>query len=62
VDGLEIPLPGKQLSGVSSPELVGLGDGFIVECLVLVEACIYALVIPAGRCSRLTLRTDLLAK
>lgn len=34
-DGLEVASPGQQLASCSAPELVGLGDGFLVELLVL---------------------------
>lgn len=34
-DGLEVAGPGQQLASCSAPELVGLGDGFLVELLVL---------------------------
>lgn len=34
-DGLEVAGPGQQLASCSAPKLVGLGDGFLVELLVL---------------------------
>lgn len=37
-DGLEVAGPGQQLASCSAPELVGLGDGFLVELLVLLQA------------------------
>lgn len=36
-DGFEVAGPGQQLAGLTGPELLGLGDGLLVECLVLVE-------------------------
>lgn len=39
VDGLEVAGPGEELAGVAAPELLGLGDGFLVEGLVLLKAC-----------------------
>lgn len=39
VDGLEVSRPGEQLAGALAPEGVGLCDGFLVELLVLLEAC-----------------------
>lgn len=36
--GLEVAVPGEQLACVTGPELLGLGDGFLIEGLVLLEA------------------------
>jgi hypothetical protein len=38
-DGLKVAGPGQQLAGGAAPELVGLGDGLLVELLVLLEVC-----------------------
>lgn len=40
VDGLEIALPGEEFASLSTPVLVWFGDGFFVEGLVFVEACL----------------------
>lgn len=37
VDGLEVARPGQELAGLLAPELVGLGDGLLVQGLVLLE-------------------------
>jgi hypothetical protein len=39
VDGLEVAGPGEEIPGLPGPELFGLGDGFFVESLVLLDAC-----------------------
>jgi hypothetical protein len=38
VDGLEVPGPGQELSRALCPELVWLGDGFLVELVVFIKA------------------------
>lgn len=38
-DGLKVAVPGQQLAGGAAPELVGLGDGLLVELLVILEVC-----------------------
>ena len=40
VHSLEILGPAQQLAGLPPPELIRLGDGLLVELLVLLEACI----------------------
>lgn len=38
VDGLEVALPGEQLAGEATPELVGVLDRLLVQLLVVLEA------------------------
>jgi hypothetical protein len=38
VNSLEVAIPREQLAGVPRPEFLGLGDGFLVEGLVLLKA------------------------
>lgn len=47
MDSLKVSLPGKKLSCMSSPELVGFGDGFLVKGLVFLKSYFMSILAPA---------------
>ena len=54
VDGLEISLPGEEFASLLGPEFLRLGDRFVVELFVFVQACIVSLASRSEREEALT--------
>lgn len=48
-DGLKVAGPGKQLASCAAPKLVGLGDGLLVELLVLLKAYRFSSIVSNHR-------------